>query len=664
MEINILKRHKDIILLGALFLLEFALFRTCVQREIIGSCPRNIDQAVFMRMTYHMYENIVQGNFKAVFNEIQSSLGQGAFPVFGLIYMFLFGKSRLSLLSVNFTLFALAQATGFYSIKKTTNCTALGYVFIGLFLMIQSPFFEAGGLFDYRMDFSAFCLYTCWTATFMAAHYLKDKRMYYLSAVFCGLVLMFRSNTLAYIGIAFLLFECIYVFLLKEKKLKNEIINLIKYGCVVIVSGGWYILLESKALYNYYMTAHVTSEEPRIRMIEQGIDSIKSYLLFYPRSLYKHHLGKLLSCVLIFLIILALILYVLNKKKENLKTGKNEWSALTACLCGFLAPFIVLTIDISKSAVVICTAAGTAVILTLLFIAAVYNRNLLPQKVIYGMAGIGILAGIFNYIDNTTQMITGYERDTQKEMLAINECMEQYLTDNDLQSANLLVDRICDAITTDVLTVLIYENYDRYVDVRYAWNVMNTYHDYTADEVNDSLEKADLMVLSKETYQGNSVYPINSSYDKYRELMLQYADEHLYLLGEFVLGEEPMLIFGKAQAGIIPTWAEWMGTEKNWLFFNKPGNKQNTIMLEGNLGGGLNSESEILPVIEYAGKNIPCDVEIDNGRYRISIDISDLEPNFHRLELKFENCFVPAEMGVNEDTRSLVIMTPDNIEFK
>lgn len=222
-----LRKYKNIILLIIIFLLEFALFRTCIQREILGSCPRNIDQAVFMRMTYHLYENIVSGNYREVLQEISTGLGQGAFPIFGLIFLFLFGKSRLSLLLVNFVLFVLAQMVGFYYVKRMSGSNKIGWIYLGLFLMIQSPFFEAGGIFDYRMDFSAFCLYTCWMVTFIAAHYLEDKRTYYLSALFCGLVLMFRSNTLAYLGIAFVLFECVFVFVLKREKLKNELVKLI-----------------------------------------------------------------------------------------------------------------------------------------------------------------------------------------------------------------------------------------------------------------------------------------------------------------------------------------------------------------------------------------------------------------------------------------------------
>lgn len=662
---EILKKHKNLIILSILFLLEFALFRTCVQREIIGSCPRNFDQTTYMHITYHMYENIVQGNYQAALADIQDELGLGAFPIFGLINLFLFGKSRLSLLFVNFTLYILAQVIGFYSIKKISGNNALGYIFIGLFLLIKSPYFYAGGLYDYRLDFSALCLYTCWMATFMAAHYLKNKRMYYISAVFCGLMLMFRSNTLAYIGIAFLFFEFIYVILIKGTKLKNEVINLMKYGCIAILSGGWYILFHVKKLFGYYIVGHVTSDEPRIRMIAQGIDSIKSYLLYYPGNFYEQHLGKLLSYILIFLIILAIILYFINKKKEKWKIEKNEAAALSACICGFIAPFIVLTIDVSKSPVVIGIVTGTAIIFAILSIVVVCNKSLWTNRLVYIAGAIGILlVGGVNYIGSTAKVQTGYERNVQDEMLAINKCMEEYLIDNNLKIAYLMTDRICDAINADTIAVLTYENYDRYVDIGSSWGKLDVLSDYTNDEVNDALSQTDLLVMSERDYQADSIYPVDSTYDKYRTIMLQYAYDNLYKLGEFTLNGDILLVFGRAQAVVAPKWSDWMGTEQNWLTFNKRNDKQNLILLEGNLGGGLDSVEKVLPVIEYEGMEIPCDVEVENERYKIMVDISNLDVGSYRLEIQFKNCFVPKELGINEDTRGLVIMTPDNVEAK
>ena len=659
-----LSRYKNVILLVVIFLLEFALFRTCIQREILGSCPRNIDQAVFMRMTYHMYENIVSGNYREVLQEISTGLGQGAFPIFGLIFLFLFGKSRLSLLLVNFVLFVLAQMVGFHYVKRMSGSNKIGWIYLGLFLMIQSPFFEAGGIFDYRMDFSAFCLYTCWMVTFIAAHYLEDKRTYYLSALFCGLVLMFRSNTLAYLGIAFVLFECVFVFVLKREKLKNELVKLIKYIGITIVSGGWYILVQSRALIQYYLTAHVTSEEPEIRMVEQGISNFKDFLMFYPRTLVNIHLGKTLFYILMFIVIVSLVCYFLNKKRKELKWKGNEWASLTAGVCGFVAPIIVLTIDISKSSVVICTVAGGAVILALMFFIITYNKKAMWGRLLSVFIVVFVSFGVGNYIDNTTRHLTGYEEDVQEEMLAINNSIREYIVENELSTAKLLVDRICDAITTDVISVLTYEQDDLYVGMGYAWNTINTYQDYSKEEVDVALSEADIMVLSKEGYATSSYYPTDASFDKYRDYMLEYAYNNLTKLGEFSLDGDTLIVFGKGQVKVTSAWDDWMSDEGNWIIFNKQDERQNTIIIEGNLGGGFTSSEEFQPSVDWKGENIPCELKVDNNKYIITIDISTLNNGSYKMELRFNNSFVPAELGINEDTRKLVVMCPDMAEIQ
>lgn len=656
-------KYKNIIFLSLIFLLEFALFRTCVQRDIIGSCPRNIDQAVFMRKTYHMYENIVSRNWGEVLYEISTGLGQGAFPIFGLIFLFLFGKSRLSLLLVNFTLFVLAQGVGFYYVKKMSNSNRLGYVFLGLFLMIQSPFTGAGDMFDYRMDFSAFCLYTCWIVAFMAAYYLDDKKIYYLSAVFCGMVLMFRSNTLAYLGIAFLLFECIFVFALKREKIKQELIKLIKYAFVVIISGGWYILVQIKALLQYYLTAHVTSDEPEIRMFEQGITNTTDYLLFYPRNLVNTHLGKILFYFILLLGIISVIWYFINKNKKKLKLDKNEWTALFAGICGFVSPFIVLTIDISKSAVVICTVAGAFVVIGIYIIVVIYNKKIYGKYLPYILAVVCTILGLFNYINNTTKTYIGYEKNIQKEMLNINQCIEEYIVKNNLSSVELLVDRVCDSIRTDVITVLTYEDKDLYVDVKDALNTTTIYSKFTDKEVDDALSETDLVVLSENPYTKYSYYPIDYSLNEHREYMLEYAQNNLIKLGEFSLDGDMFVIFGRGHASVSPTWDDWMSDEGNWISFNKQDDNQKKIIIEGNLGGGFSDLDEFQPIVSFNDLNIPCTVKVDDDRYIISIDVSSLDIAEYKLELKFSNSFIPSKLGISEDTRKLVVMSPDKVSI-
>jgi hypothetical protein len=652
---------RNIIIFTILLIMEFALFRTYVLREIEDSCPRNIDQSVFMRMTYHMYENILNGNYGQVLSEIRSGLGQGAFPIFGLIALFLFGKSRLSLLMVNFILFIIAQIVGFYAVKKISNRDIIGYLYIGMFLMIQSTFMAAGDLVDYRMDFSGFCLYTCWFALFVAAYYTEDKKTYYLSAVFAGLCLMFRSNTLAYMCVAFAFFECLYVFVFKKIKFKNELINLLKYIGVVIVSGGWYILLELPSLFNYYITAHVTSDEPLIRMLEQGISNNVEYLLFYPRSLFNDHLGVKLKIFIIIIILGSIIIYFINRKKKNLKISKNEIIALVAGICAFLSPIIVLTIDVSKSSVVICTISGAAVILGIYFWTLSVNRNLINKYVVMTVTICAVGLGVLNYVDNTTKHHTGYDVTSQDEMLAINRCMEEYIIENDLDSGKLLVDRICDAITTDVLTLLTYEDYGKYVDMGYAWNEINTYVTYTKEEVDEALAEADIMVLSKNGYSTESYYKSDESYAKYREIMLGYAYDNMIQLGEFELGGDILVVFGKGQASVTSTWTDWMSDEGTKVKFKKMTDNQTQIIINGDIGGGFDESDDLTSEVILSEEIVPSTLSLENGRYIISIDISSLELGDYSMELKFNDYFIPSELGINSDTRKLVLMAPDNI---
>lgn len=656
-----IKKYKVQIGLVVILLIEFALFRTYVLREIIGSCPRKIDQAVFMRMTYHMYENVVNGNYGAVFKEIYEGLGQGAFPVFGLISLFILGKSRLSLLTVNFILFILAQLMGFRSVKLISNSNKIGFFFLGLFLMIQSPFLEAGDLVDYRMDFAGFCLYTCWVAALILAYYKQEKKYNYQSAIFVGLLFMFRSNTIAYVAIAFLLFECIHILFFKSK-IVDEIKYLLKYGCIVIAAGGWYILLQFKNLYHYYVTAHVTSAEPEIRMVEQGINNWISYLLFYPFMLIKNHLGYILSFLLAAIILISAIMYFINKRGKKLKLQRNEVIALCVGLCSFSAPFIVLTMDVSKSSVVICTVAGAAVFITCYVFSLVCNRKLLSDRILFIFMAAMIAAGMSNYIGNTTKEHTGYDEQTQAQMLAINNCMKEYIIKNDLEEAKLLVDRICDAITTDVLTVLTYESENHYVNMGYAWNDLNTYKDYTPEEVETALQEADLMVLSTGEYTTQSFYPTDSTFDKYRDTMWKYASKNLVKLGEFMLGNDEVVVFGKGQVEFQPTWEDWMSNSGNYITFQKELTQQHNIIIEGNTGG-MYQKGDIMTEVYYDGKPILSTIDIIDGRYFIDVDISTFDLGIYELELGFNNYFIPKEIGTNEDTRKLVIMSPDTISI-
>jgi hypothetical protein len=60
---------------------------------------------------------------------------------------------------VNFLFFVGLQLFAFNLGKYTFGNRAYGYLLVGLILCEASPWYWPGGLFDFRQDFSAYCLY-------------------------------------------------------------------------------------------------------------------------------------------------------------------------------------------------------------------------------------------------------------------------------------------------------------------------------------------------------------------------------------------------------------------------------------------------------------------------------------------------------------------------
>lgn len=52
------------ILLAALIIVEFLLFRTFVAREICNMVPSDVDQSVYLNQSYSIYRNIIESDYR------------------------------------------------------------------------------------------------------------------------------------------------------------------------------------------------------------------------------------------------------------------------------------------------------------------------------------------------------------------------------------------------------------------------------------------------------------------------------------------------------------------------------------------------------------------------------------------------------------------------
>ena len=124
-------------------------------------------------------------------------------PQAALFYL-LASASRLSALTINFIYFAALQIVSYSVVSKMTRDSLYGLMFVGLILMLDMPFFWAGGLIDFRLDFASACIYGIFIAMVIQSDvFLNVKWSICATALGICLVLV-RYVTGIYLGWIFL----------------------------------------------------------------------------------------------------------------------------------------------------------------------------------------------------------------------------------------------------------------------------------------------------------------------------------------------------------------------------------------------------------------------------------------------------------------------------
>ncbi len=145
----------------SLFIFEYIVFKQNAIQYIIYNYPNLFDQGGYLASLYNHNKPIFFSNLK----DLWALLPTGPlFMVQSFLIMKIFGATRLTLLTVNLVYFMLLQFVVFATIKRVTQSIILGLLALALLLSLQYPFFTAGGLYDFRIDFIAFCclgLYAC-----------------------------------------------------------------------------------------------------------------------------------------------------------------------------------------------------------------------------------------------------------------------------------------------------------------------------------------------------------------------------------------------------------------------------------------------------------------------------------------------------------------------
>lgn len=673
-------------LFAALLLLQYLVFVHRAQREITWAYPMHFDQTGYLAQSYETFEVMRhEGLFRGVLHGLKVNAAQGKLLHLQAACLYLFlGASRLSALTLNFLYFALLQWFALYTTRWLTRSWAAGWLAVGFVLASRTRLQPAGGMLDFRIDFIASCLvgilicvvirsgvfrYRNWSlAAGAAAAVLIGFR--FLSAV---LVAPIWGATLAYL--AWGVWRSKAGSRVRRLALAR-IRGLLLASGVVVALAAPLIAVAWPAIQPYYF-GHVSGGEYKIRLAEYGVQSAWDFVLYYPLSVIREHLGR---DFLLGLIIAVLVALTSARRLEHALRGRPRSLFRTCsafCWIALIAPLLVLTAWPSRSPVVGTLLVGPVVavcVVTLVWLAGrmapLWNVPWAPAAPL-AMAGVAVVAGALVDLDQARPALPATRPAEYRAVTEFYEHIGEYCEKSGLPMPRIVFDRIWDFLSPNILEPLYYER--RGLLLRPSSSIGIHIFAVSDEEVSAALADCDLLVLttpSSPTPPG-AVYPYSESMRGRYGMLRAVADREMVPLRKFTLFSQELTAFARPGARVDTPPDEWITSAGATV-------RASAFMLRLRPVVELTGRTAL---IEFLGDTIGVHAVVSDGSRTLDeFDASMKTAEYYRLilplrpatlpeegevtiRLTFNKHVVPKQAGVNDDTRQLVLMAPRRVRL-
>ncbi len=678
-------QRRDLLFWGlfvCLILMQFLLFRTYAIREVVGYYPRDFDQSLFLSLSYQTYENILQhGLAKGVVDSYHPPTGI-LMPLVAAFFFLLSGASRFSALLLNFGFFVALQIVMIRVLRDLGGKYGLCLLMIGLLLTVNTPFFRAGGMMDFRIDFIALCLFGIFVSVVTKSHFFLLRKWSLIAGLIASILILFRYLAAAYI-IPILCAETIYLVLtdyglwrsqhpeqrkrLTVSRLKNLFLCSGTIAAIVFP----FIWINRSGIYNYYVVGHVVGEEKNIRAAEQAITNLTSNVLYYPRSVLFDHIGLGALIIICVTLALGLVAYFINGQNGNHSTASEDLlrkGFVFFAIC-ILAPILVLMLDTSKSPVVgnIVVAPLLWVVIWIQFFLDAATRGRKSKVVFNVVVAVVLLYGVGYQISHFGRHSNLYDRN-MSGVTNMYEDIASYCRKVGLFRPRISVDRIRDYLAAPILSSFCYEINGVLLDP--ASKIGNSIFEITRDEALRYIKESDIAIIALSTYPDRSVYPFDMSMKDIRSIMKKAINKEFLILGDYEFDESRFRVYVRPHFSISGLSGDWVTSEG--VILNIPRDvavRASEVILEGTsefewISPGIRTYAEVISRANsaYPNRTLATRMTVSGRNYSIvcSLPLEVVDGQELRIRLTFSEYFVPKDLGVSEDSRKLVIRAPKN----
>jgi hypothetical protein len=641
-----------------LLIAEAAIYFGFYNREIVWNLSDQFDQAAYLSVTYGLVERIGMRGWPALVETLTRPIYPTGvlLPVVGAVAVGLTGAGRLAALSLNFLAFAGLQALMFHTVRVKTENVALACASVALLLCQGVMWFWAGGLFDFRIDFIAYCLFGMWVCAVLLSGPFLHWRWTVIASAIAAILVLFRFFTIIYVLGIMGGFAVIAAYAAPKRIGK---IAASAAAIVTLVARPLYI--HRHALYEYYGVGHFVGPEKELRAAEAGVHGLADHLLYYPASLAIEHLGWTFWLGAAILAVAAI---------GSLRAAKPQWTPfrfdLLFLLGAIAGPLLVLTLDQAKSPVVAGIAAGP-VVLALVIVAA----PALSQRASYVAAAvIACLAVIFQtgHVLRYTPRVAG-ERADLRAMANLATWINDYALEHKWTNPSIAINMISSKINASALDVWSFETTRTLVGWRPVLGA--TIFAASREEVLAQAAQSDVLILSSQPQF--LAYPFHVSMEELTPALFEYAQSHMKLVRQVTMQRGTISVFARAGQSLgigsglefilgrgwsqPEPWGVWSdGVRAQLLLQIKPEDFPTGVRIQFSFTSYVSKARDQRLEISLAGRKLASRTFNESQPQQlveIDLDSSSINPSATtRLDLSIPDAIAPAESG-GADKRQL-----------
>lgn len=683
------------LLLGLWFLLDFGLFYQFLQREVVWSYPPRHDQLHYLYDSFVAHDSMltngaVRGLWKELSDGWLSRRPQGMALVqaeASLLYLVL-GVSRTTALLVNFLHFLALQIALVLTLRWAAGRWNLALMGLGLLTSALFPFAVAGGLYDFRLDFASFCLFGIVACVLLRSGPFRDWRWSLLVGVAASILIWSRFIVAAYFGgILLVMLTVLAVKWLWRWKhgadrsdIRREVWCLFLCGSVMAGMVLPVLYAHREAIRRYYVVGHVTGPEKSIRAQVDGLTTAFDHLAFYPKSILRGHIGWTAGVLLGLVLLVWTVQSFRGRRRAPGEIGPplHLGTAGRYLLASIIVPILILSLDEAKSGVVGAIVVTPLILLAMVWVMRCQQRLRTRPEIItrtgWVLAAVTLLAGLDHHLRQfVTRTPMSLERKENESVVAAATAMVDYAIehrewDARYRAPRIVLDGVYDFINHGVLNVF---GYERRGALLGAVNGGGRIFDVTQEEMLRYAADADFVVVTTSDIGATLTYPFDKAMLAIRPHLRAYCEEHFHELTRFrKLGRE-FAVYARDCIRLSGDEGGWI-TPSELSLTIPPGTLRriSRVVLQGRWPQIPWDQSKkktpgVTAHLHLPGEDpepLPAELKLLSGRYELTIRCPARESEAAGvIRFRFDDYFVPAEIGPSKDTRRLVALAPDDI---